>query len=47
VKELTQKIDSFVCPYNEKCKPFAWTATADSILTKLARLCGRITGTGR
>lgn len=46
VKELTQKIDSFVSQYNENCKPFAWTATADSILAKLARLCGRITGTG-
>lgn len=46
VKELTQKIDSFVSKYNENCKPFAWTATADSILAKLARLCGRITGTG-
>lgn len=46
VKELTQKIDSFVSQYNETCRPFAWTATADSILSKLARLCGRITGTG-
>lgn len=46
VKELTRKIDSFVSQYNENCKPFAWTATADSILEKLARLCGRITGTG-
>jgi len=46
VKELTKKIDSFVSQYNENCKPFTWTATADSILAKLARLCGRITGTG-
>jgi putative transposase len=46
VKELTKKIDSFVRQYNENCKPFTWTATADSILEKLARLCGRITGTG-
>jgi putative transposase len=46
VKELTKKIDSFVSQYNEGCKPFTWTATADSILAKLARLCGRITGTG-
>lgn len=46
VKELTKKIDSFVSHYNENCKPFTWTATADSILAKLARLCGRITGTG-
>ena len=46
VKELTSKIDSFVSRYNEDCKPFTWTATADSILEKIARLCGRITGTG-
>ncbi|MDA8455669.1 transposase, partial [Acidovorax sp. GBBC 3334] len=46
VRELTHKIDSFVSQYNQSCKPFLWTATADSILEKLARLCGRITGTG-
>lgn len=46
VKELTNKIDSFVSRYNETCKPFAWTVTADSILEKLSRLCGRINGTG-
>lgn len=46
VKELTTKIDQFVARYNQNCKPFAWTATADSILEKLARLCGRINGTG-
>ena len=46
VKELTKRIDSFVRQYNENCKPFTWTATAYSILDKLARLCGRITGTG-
>jgi len=46
VKDLTNKIDRFVDQYNRSCKPFAWTATADSILEKLARLCGRISGTG-
>lgn len=46
VKDLIRKIDRFVNSYNETCKPFAWTATADSILEKLARLCGRISGTG-
>ena len=46
VKELTRKIDTFVSQYNENCKPFTWTATADSILEKLARLCGRINRTG-
>ena len=28
------------------CKPFMWTATADSILAKVDRLCSRISGTG-
>lgn len=46
VKELTTKINKFVSHYNDNCKPFTWTATADSILEKLARLCGRINGTG-
>ena len=46
VKELTKNIDSFVSRYNEDCKPFSWTATADSILEEIARLCGRIAGTG-
>jgi putative transposase len=46
VKQLTQRIDHFVSSYNQNCKSFAWTATADSVLEKLARLCGRINGTG-
>ena len=46
VKELTNKIDMFVSQYNENCKPFTWTATAESILEKLSRLCRRINGTG-
>ena len=46
VTELTRKIDHFVTSYNQNCKPFQWTATADSILEKLQRLCSRINGTG-
>jgi putative transposase len=46
VKELINKIDHFVAHYNQNCKPFTWTATADSILAKLNRLCERISGTG-
>lgn len=46
VSELTKKIDAFVTQYNTSCKPFTWTATADSILEKIARLCGRINGSG-
>lgn len=45
VKELIGKIDHFVSHYNQNCKPFMWTATADSILSKLQRLCQRINGT--
>jgi hypothetical protein len=45
VKELVAKIDHFVAHYNQNCKPFTWTATADSILAKLSRLCERISGT--
>ncbi|MGH7179251.1 MAG: IS630 family transposase [Tepidisphaeraceae bacterium] len=46
VKQLVRKIDHFVTHYNQNCKPFIWTATADSILAKLQRLCARISGTG-
>lgn len=46
VKELVAKIDHFVTHYNKNCKPFIWTATADSVLQKLERLTSRISGTG-
>jgi putative transposase len=46
VKDLIAKIDHFVTRYNKSCKPFVWTATADSILAKLERLTSRISGTG-
>jgi putative transposase len=46
VKELVGKIDHFVTHYNQNCKPFIWTATADSVLQKLERLTSRISGTG-
>lgn len=45
VSELVDKIDRFVQHYNRTSKPFVWTATADSILGKIARLCSRISGT--
>jgi putative transposase len=46
VNDLIGKIDHFVTQYNKACKPFVWTATADSILGKLERLTTRISGTG-
>lgn len=45
VKDLIEKIDTFVQHYNRTHRPFVWTATADSILEKIARLCSRISGT--
>lgn len=46
VKQLVEHIDHFVSHHNVGCKPFIWTATADSILAKVERLCARISGTG-
>jgi transposase len=45
VKELVAKIDQFVHSSNAHPRPFVWTATADSILAKIERLCNRISGT--
>ena len=45
VKELIAKIEQFAEAYNKTMTPFNWTATADSILEKLQRLCAQISGT--
>ena len=45
VKELINKIEQFVAAYDKTKAPFQWTATADSILEKLQRLCSQISGT--
>jgi putative transposase len=45
VKQLVEKIQKFVENHNRKTAPFAWTATADSILQKVKRLCEHISGT--
>jgi putative transposase len=45
VKELVARIDQFVRSSNTQSQPFVWTATADSILAKIERLCKRISGT--
>jgi transposase len=39
VKDLVAKIDHFVQHSNANAQPFVWTATADSILQKIKRLC--------
>jgi putative transposase len=46
VKELIDKIERFVKEYNSESRPFVWTATADSILEKIERLCQCISETG-
>ncbi|MFM7085567.1 MAG: IS630 family transposase, partial [Cyanobium sp.] len=43
--ELIARIEKFVAHYNKSTVPFVWTATADSILEKLQRLCSQISGT--
>jgi len=45
VKDLVSKIDRFVKQYNKETHPFVWTATADSILEKIKRLCQCISET--
>jgi len=45
VKDLVRKIDLFVEHYNSRSRPFVWTATADSILAKVERLCLLTSGT--
>jgi putative transposase len=45
VPDLVAKVDRFVKNYNRSPAPFAWTATADSILDKIDRLCKAIAGT--
>lgn len=45
VRDLATKIDLFVHSHNSEAHPFVWTATADSILAKIKRLCQYISET--
>ena len=45
VKELIERIEGFTAKWNADAQPFMWTATADSILAKIKRLCERISAT--
>lgn len=45
VRHLIEQIRQFVEHYNPHAQPFIWTATVDSILQKLKRLCEAIAGT--
>lgn len=46
VKQLIRKIEDYVRHHNSTSHPFTWTATADSILGKVERLCQRISESG-
>jgi putative transposase len=46
VKELIRRIQRYTDHWNANAVPFMWTATADSILAKVKRLCERISATG-
>ncbi|MDA5593580.1 hypothetical protein PI859_26265 [Burkholderia pseudomallei] len=43
--KLIASIERYVEPYNQHKRLFGWTATADSILQKVARLCKVISRT--
>ena len=45
IRQLVDKIRYFTDAYNPQARPFLWTATADSILQKIQRLCTAISGT--
>jgi putative transposase len=45
VRQLISSIQRYVDQYNVHKRPFMWTATADSILEKISRLCKAISGT--
>ena len=45
VKELSEKVDQFVKNHNRNSQPFAWVATAESILRKIDKILKGIRGT--
>jgi transposase len=46
VKALEQAIMAYLDHHNNNPKPFAWSATADTILARIARVCERISDSG-
>ena len=46
VRELEQAIHDYLDTHNKDPKPFIWTATADEIFRKIARLCEGISNSG-
>ena len=45
VPDLVSKIQAFIASYNATATPFAWVATAQSIIDKVARIAMLISGT--
>lgn len=45
VSQLIARIETFRDRYNPQARPFTWTATADSILEKIQRICQAVSGT--
>src|SRR5437773_4503963 len=46
VKALEQAIMAYLDHHNENPKPFVWTATANTILSRIARVCERTSESG-
>jgi transposase len=46
VKALERAIMEYLEHHNKNAKPFVWTATADTILGRVARVCERISDSG-
>jgi len=46
VKQLQQAIMDYLAEHNANPKPFVWTATADSILERITKVCSRISDSG-
>jgi transposase len=46
VKALEEALRDYLERHNENPKPFVWTATADTILSRVARVCERISDSG-
>jgi hypothetical protein len=47
VKSLQQAIMEYLDNHNKDPKPFAWTATAEKILERVARVCKRVSDSGQ
>ncbi len=42
VKQLVNDIDNYIASYNTRAKPFKWTATAESILSRVAHVTSEV-----